>query len=373
MTYSQVHPFIIGAMSTSKTGHSRILGGRRQILVVAIFAACACLTLGISQPIVELRQLNYFTTEHSLVETVWLLFRDKQYFLGGVILVFSILLPFFKLIYLVLLSLLPKDNIIKYSRYLKALEWLGKFSMHDVLVLALTIFFIRQASVYSASSGTGVYFFTAAVVIIMLSYSFLHAETQRALADTRRPRPSFADSMILTSLFSVFMIGATGSFILGITMPVISFTTAYVWTSDHSILSIIYALYESGELFLFVILLVTSVVFPLLKLFYLNVFAIRPQMLRGRRSRRYISAMEFLGRYSMTDVMVLALIIFYMNSSGYTQATVLPGAYYFAASALMTMLAYAWANSVSRSRRSNTGEPDGAPAAVIAAPDKAKA
>jgi paraquat-inducible protein A len=56
--------------------------------------------------------------------------------------------------------------------------------------------------------------------------------------------------------------------------------------------------------------------------------------------------MEWLGRYSMTDVMVLALMIFYVNSSGYTEAAVQPGVYFFAASAIMTMLAYGWANTV---------------------------
>jgi len=48
----------------------------------------------------------------------------------------------------------------------------------------------------------------------------------------------------------------------------------------------------------------------------------------------------------MTDVMVLALMIFYINASGYSEATVLPGIYFFAASALMTMFAYGWANQV---------------------------
>ena len=59
-----------------------------------------------------------------------------------------------------------------------------------------------------------------------------------------------------------------------------------------------------------------------------------------------ISAMEWLGRYSMTDVMVLALMIFYVNASGYAEASVLPGIHFFAASALMTMFAYGWANQV---------------------------
>ncbi len=58
--------------------------------------------------------------------------------------------------------------------------------------------------------------------------------------------------------------------------------------------------------------------------------------------RRSILTMEWLGRYSMTDVMVLALMIFYVNSSGYTEASVQPGVYFFAASAMITMLAYGW-------------------------------
>jgi len=62
--------------------------------------------------------------------------------------------------------------------------------------------------------------------------------------------------------------------------------------------------------------------------------------------------MEWLGRYSMTDVMVLALMIFYMNSSGYTEAQVLPGVYCFAASAVMTMIAYGWANSAANAAAS---------------------
>jgi paraquat-inducible protein A len=44
-------------------------------------------------------------------------------------------------------------------------------------------------------------------------------------------------------------------------------------------------------------------------------------------------------------------MIFYVNSSGYTEARVLPGVYFFAASALMTMLAYGWANAEPPSSR----------------------
>ena len=67
-----------------------------------------------------------------------------------------------------------------------------------------------------------------------------------------------------------------------------------------------------------------------------------------------ILAMEWLGRHATTDVMVLALMSFYLNASGYSQAPLQPGLYLFAASALTTMLAYGWANSVAPA---TTGQP----------------
>ena len=133
-------------------------------------------------------------------------------------------------------------------------------------------------------------------------------------------------------------------FALGIILPTIRFTTVYVWTNEHSILTIIYALFENQELFLCGVLFAVSIFFPFLKLFYLMTLLTSHDIPPEFR-RKSITAMEWLGRYSMTDVMVLALMIFYVNSSGYTEARVLPGVYFFAASALLTMLAYGWANA----------------------------
>ncbi len=152
-------------------------------------------------------------------------------------------------------------------------------------------------------------------------------------------------SPVRNFLLSFLIILATVFFVLGIILPVIRFTTVYVWSAEHSILSIIYALYESNEYFLCAVVFAVSIFFPFLKLFYLLTLVTSPDLSPEFR-RRSFSTMEWLGRYSMTDVMVLALMIFYINSSGYTEAVVMPGVYFFAASALITMLAYAWANTV---------------------------
>src|SRR5256885_16258930 len=83
------------------------LGGRRFLLTLAIVAASVCLALGVSLPIIKLTNLVFFHYEHSLISTVNALIRSGQLFLGITVLIFSIVLPVTKLLYLLLLSTLP--------------------------------------------------------------------------------------------------------------------------------------------------------------------------------------------------------------------------------------------------------------------------
>jgi paraquat-inducible protein A len=326
------------------------LGGRRFLLSLAIIGAAVCLALGISLPIIRLTKYVFWSTEHSLLSTVQVLIHDGQIFLGLTVLIFSIVLPILKLLYLLLISTLPTAELVRHHRRLRALEWLGKWSMHDVLVLALTIFFIKAQGLYDAASLAGVYFFTAAVMLMILSYAWLRTEGLAA-SPVQEPEPTGPVPAFRNFVLSFLIIVATVSFALGIILPSIRFTTIYVWTNEHSIGTIIWALWDSEEFFLCTVLFLFSVLFPFLKLLYLLTLVASPDIPPEFR-KKSIATMEWLGRYSMTDVMVLALMIFYVNSSGYTEARVLPGIYFFAASALITMLAYGWANTVPARRPS---------------------
>ena len=330
--------------------------GRRFLLSLTILTASVCLALGISLPIIKLTKFGIWTTQHSLISTVNVLIEEGQKFLGIVVLVFSIVLPVTKLLYLLLLSTLPPAEIARQSRRLRALEWLGRWSMHDVLVLALTIFFIKSQGVYDATSLNGGYFFTAAVVLMILAYAWIRTDGLDRAAAEDVPRPAPQPDVAAKSphwrnfTLSFLIILATVFFALGIIMPTIRFTTIYVWTNEHSILTIMYALFETQEYFLCAVLFAVSIFFPFMKLFYLLTL-LTSHDIEPEFRRKSIATMEWLGRYSMTDVMVLALMIFYVNSSGYTEARVLPGVYFFAASALMTMLAYGWANATPTAHR----------------------
>jgi paraquat-inducible protein A len=160
------------------------------------------------------------------------------------------------------------------------------------------------------------------------------------LADKRRARPSAGPAAIRTVAVGVMIIGATASLVLGLTLPIIELTYFYVWSDTHSFVSIVRALYAEQELFLASILVVFSMLFPAIKLLYLLV-AYTTMATGGGARQRMLNRMSWLGKWSMLDVLVLALVIFYVKASALTEAAALPGIYFFSAAVLMTMIAYA--------------------------------
>ncbi len=119
----------------------------------------------------------------------------------------------------------------------------------------------------------------------------------------------------------------------------VKLTRLYFWTDTHSIISIISALYDTDELFLAGILFIFSIVFPAFKLLYITMAGTLGAFDPSRRSRLF-KRIQWLGKWSMLDVLVLALLVFYAKSAGIADALALPGIYFFAASVIFTMVAY---------------------------------
>ena len=154
------------------------------------------------------------------------------------------------------------------------------------------------------------------------------------------PPPVATSGLIRTSLVGLMIIGATASLVLGLTLPVIELTYFWLWSDTHSLISIARALYAEQEWFLAGIVVVFSMLFPAIKLLYLLVAY--TTMASGAGARTHIlNRMSWLGKWSMLDVLVLALVIFYVKASALTEAAALPGIYFFSATVLMTMIAYA--------------------------------
>jgi paraquat-inducible protein A len=148
--------------------------GRRSFLLgLLIITATVCLVLGLTLPIIKLTRFYVWSDVHSLVTVVRELYYSEELLLAGVVFIFSIVFPFFKLLYLLtlytILTIHPNDA----GPWLKRLAHAGKWSMLDVLVLALVIFYAKMTDLADAVSLPGIYFFAVAVLLTMIATAWL--------------------------------------------------------------------------------------------------------------------------------------------------------------------------------------------------------
>jgi paraquat-inducible protein A len=174
------------------------MGGVRSfILGILTVAATVCLVLGLTLPIVRLTRFYLWTDVRSMISILEELYAQKEMFLAGVIGLFSVVFPAIKLLYL--LGLYSARNVSpeRRSRLLRHMSWLGKWSMLDVLVLALLIFYAKSTGIADAVSMPGIYMFAAAVVLTMLAYGIVEYDAEqpaKAKADEPRPEDSKAEA-----------------------------------------------------------------------------------------------------------------------------------------------------------------------------------
>lgn len=152
-------------------------GSRRSFLLgLMIVAATVCLVLGLTLPIMRLTRFYIWTDVHSLVSVVRELYLSGEIFLAAIICIFSVIFPFFKLLYLLALYSIRQVHPGGPGRLLNRMAWLGKWSMLDVLVLALLIFYAKATNLADATSMPGIYMFAAAVILTMIANSMIEQE-----------------------------------------------------------------------------------------------------------------------------------------------------------------------------------------------------
>ncbi len=124
----------------------------------------------------------------------------------------------------------------------------------------------------------------------------------------------------------------------GLNMPIL--TVRKLWKQNtFSILEGIQALRDDGHLSLAVLVFFFSVIFPIAKLAMLTCAWFVPlgETLRSR----VINGLSLLGKWSMLDVFIVAVLIVAVKLGALAEAKPLPGVYYFGASVLLAMLATA--------------------------------
>jgi len=138
-------------------------------------------------------------------------------------------------------------------------------------------------------------------------------------------------------LLGWLLLASAALLLLGWTLPVMTIKTLYFFDDELSILQAMFRLWESGETLLFMIVAVFTLAFPLLKL-AVAFFAWQHAKPDDRKLRAALNWIERLGRWSMLDVFVTALIIVVVKISFVSDAEVHFGLYIFAAAVILSMI-----------------------------------
>jgi paraquat-inducible protein A len=130
---------------------------------------------------------------------------------------------------------------------------------------------------------------------------------------------------------------ATVSFTLGITLPLVRVDRFFILSDEPSLLGMIGDLWAGGEWMIAALILAFSIAFPLVKLYLLSVAAYAG----ADHERALPTWFRALSKWSMLDVVLVALVIFAAKTSGLATAFTQPGLWFFAGSVALTVAAAA--------------------------------
>jgi paraquat-inducible protein A len=134
---------------------------------------------------------------------------------------------------------------------------------------------------------------------------------------------------------------ALGFFVAGIFLPFTTVTKLWLFENQISVYRGLIVLWGAGELFLFLILFVFTVCFPFVKINALLLVWLWPR-LDSTHARRAFDFVANLGRWSMLDVFVVAILVLTVKSSGVANIKVSDGFFLFFLSVMLTQIASLW-------------------------------
>jgi paraquat-inducible protein A len=144
----------------------------------------------------------------------------------------------------------------------------------------------------------------------------------------------------------VFMLlSAMSCFIAGIFLPFTSVTKLWLFQNQISVYHGLIILWQAGELFLFLILLIFTICFPFVKLTAMVVLWLYPRV-GVQHARNLFHFVSNLGKWSMLDVFVVAILVLTIKSSGVASIKVGDGFFLFFVSVMFTQFASLWTGRV---------------------------
>jgi paraquat-inducible protein A len=132
---------------------------------LALIGAAVCLIAGVTLPIMRVSRLIIFSRPISILDGVQILLADGDWLTATIIAAFSIVVPAAKIGALLMVWLRLQRSVPVPSRLLRIVDGLGRWSLLDVVIVALVIVLLKSGSFTDATSAPAVYPFVAAVAL----------------------------------------------------------------------------------------------------------------------------------------------------------------------------------------------------------------
>ena len=144
-------------------------GQRSSARTVAAAVGAFCLYWpAILLPILQVERHGH-RSESSILAGTLDLVSDGSWFTGGVIFLFSVVLPLTKIVLLIELSLLNLLHRKHRSLTFRIMEYAGKWSMMDVMLLALLVMLVKLGNLVHFEFGPAVIAFVLCVTMSLLA------------------------------------------------------------------------------------------------------------------------------------------------------------------------------------------------------------
>lgn len=137
-------------------------------LAILLTAAIGSFIGGIILPVITIDQFYFFKDTFSVLSGIEALWHEKHRWLAVIVFVFSIVFPALKLSLLTYLWMRGTRDPMR-EGIVRMLGWMGRWSMLDVFVVAMTIVIAKLSGFADAKARIGIYLFGSSVILTMIA------------------------------------------------------------------------------------------------------------------------------------------------------------------------------------------------------------
>ncbi len=153
-------------------------------------------------------------------------------------------------------------------------------------------------------------------------------------------------------IINLLLLVSLASLIIGITAPLLTLEKMYFFENTVSLFSTVEELYRQKEWFLFTVIALFSLCIPIIKISGL-VLILNVNYANNSFLDKMLHIIEIIGKWSMLDVFVVALLLVSVKLGVLARVDVHYGLYAFAASVLLTMGLSYWIYLLSESSKNS--------------------